>query len=324
MRIIWVHTFNPKIKNSGVFMYEFLRAFELNEDVHIKLFFLGSLSNPVQLGKNLISLVKQRHEYDVIHCQYGSFCSLMCMFLPNKKIVTLRGSDLIRLTIGTWKERLHSRIAGFFTRFSLPKYDRIIVMSNQMKNMLPPKYAMKTSVVTDPIDLTKFTQQDRSSSRKKIFPAFDDNDVLILFTSISRENPIKRFWLAESVVKKLNAINNGIKYKLVSANSFSNEDMKYVFSSADVCLLTSIYEGWPNCIKESLACNTPFVSTDVSDLKDVAIRTKNCFVCKSDVDDLAEKILCSLKMPAEDLRKRIAFLSVDNIRDKLIKEYQSV
>lgn len=40
-------------------------------------------------------------------------------------------------------------------------------------------------------------------------------------------------------------------------------ELRYLYSSADVMLLTSTREGWPNVVLESLACGTPVVSVDV-------------------------------------------------------------
>ncbi|MES2376113.1 MAG: glycosyltransferase [Bacteroidota bacterium] len=322
MKVIWVHTFNPHVKNSGIFMHEFLKSFKSENDIDVELFYLGSLKNIPELFNNIYNLYTRRKEYDIIHCQYGSFCSLACMFLPVKKIVTLRGSDLFQLPVGTIKEKLHSKLAGFFTKVSLNSFNKIIVMSKQMKQMLPLKYASKTVVITDPIDMDKFTENDKQYSRERFFPDFKKSDILILFTSISRKNPIKRFEMAESVVRRLNELDTTLTYRLVSANNFSNDDMKYVFSAVDICLLTSVYEGWPNCIKESLACNTSFVSTNVSDLKDIAIKTNSCFVCDDNIEHLAEKIFVSLRQPKEELRKYIEFLSVDNIKIELMKVYQ--
>lgn len=305
-------------------MHEFLKAFEAEKDIEIELFYLGSLRNIFEVGRNILRLYKTSDQYDIIHCQYGSFCALVCMFLSAKKIVTLRGSDLFKLSEGTIREKLHSSRAVFFTRLALRRYNRIIVMSKQMKRMLPHKYQAKTDVITDPVNLEKFAGQDKSYSRKTYFPDYGPADKLILFTSINSYNPVKRFDLASAAVKRANEIDDQSGYKLVAANNYSNDEMKYVFSAVDICLLTSTHEGWPNCIKESLACDVPFVSTPVSDLKDIAIQTKNCFVCDDNADQIAEKIVLSLKLPSEDLRKRIEFLSVDNIKNELMKVYRAI
>jgi glycosyltransferase involved in cell wall biosynthesis len=39
-------------------------------------------------------------------------------------------------------------------------------------------------------------------------------------------------------------------------------NLRYFYSAADITVLTSHFEGMPRCLMESLACGTPFVSTD--------------------------------------------------------------
>ncbi len=48
--------------------------------------------------------------------------------------------------------------------------------------------------------------------------------------------------------------------------------------ASDVLLLTSYWEGSPNVIKESMACNLPIISVDVGDVKEVISGTFNCFL----------------------------------------------
>lgn len=48
-----------------------------------------------------------------------------------------------------------------------------------------------------------------------------------------------------------------------------HEDLAEVFSAADVSLLTSDREGWPNVILESMACGTPVVATAVHGVPEI-------------------------------------------------------
>jgi glycosyltransferase involved in cell wall biosynthesis len=73
---------------------------------------------------------------------------------------------------------------------------------------------------------------------------------------------------------------------------------------SDLLLLTSTHEGFPNVVKEALASNTPFVATDVSDLKEIAKHTETCYVAKSNAECIASCIVQSLTKTGitEDLR----------------------
>src|SRR2546421_6765317 len=52
-------------------------------------------------------------------------------------------------------------------------------------------------------------------------------------------------------------------------------------------ILTSIDEGSPHVVKETMACNVPVVSTDVGDVSQIISHTRGCSVCPPDPDALA-------------------------------------
>jgi teichuronic acid biosynthesis glycosyltransferase TuaC len=103
------------------------------------------------------------------------------------------------------------------------------------------------------------------------------------------------------------------------------EQMALFVAACDLILCTSETEGWPNSIKEALACNVPFVSTDVSDLRDIAAADSTCRVCTADAAVIASNIcdVLSGKDP-QDLRHHVASMSVDSIAEQMLATYQTV
>ncbi|CAN0573944.1 unnamed protein product [Ectocarpus sp. 12 AP-2014] len=95
-------------------------------------------------------------------------------------------------------------------------------------------------------------------------------------------------------------------------SNIAHEQVCDFMKGMDVLLLTSTHEGWPNVVKEMLALNKPFVSTDVSDLVNIANQTKSCFVCNDDPIELSEALKKSLLAPKEDLRRFVLNFSMDN------------
>ena len=55
----------------------------------------------------------------------------------------------------------------------------------------------------------------------------------------------------------------GVDARLSFLAAMPQTELRYLYSSADVLLLTSTREGWPNVVLESLACGAPVVATDV-------------------------------------------------------------
>jgi teichuronic acid biosynthesis glycosyltransferase TuaC len=322
-KYFWVHSFDKAILNSGVFMHTFYNYLKIEKDLELELFSVGKKNFVFSFFIGYFKLLFLSNKSDVIHVQYGSFSGLICGFLPRKKLLTLRGSDIIPISSGSFMSKIHSLIGVMLTKISLARYDRVIIMSNQMKQYIPIKFHYKVSIIPDPIDLNKFVIKNKLECRKRVFPNIDFSKILVLFTSIDLANPIKRYPLAIESIELLNKVSDN-RYQLVTATSIDNVNMVDVYNAVDICLLTSSHEGWPNCIKEALACNIPFVSTDVSDLNMIASNTKYCFVSKPIVSEIVNNILKINLTDPENLRCQIQFLSLENISLNLQELYNSL
>jgi glycosyltransferase involved in cell wall biosynthesis len=99
-------------------------------------------------------------------------------------------------------------------------------------------------------------------------------------------------------------------------------------NAADVVILTSLWEGSPNVIKEAMACNRPIVSTDVGDVRWIFGDTPGCYVTSNDAVDVAEKIQSALDFSKDQHvtkgRDRLLKLGLnaDHVAVKILKFYQ--
>lgn len=98
-----------------------------------------------------------------------------------------------------------------------------------------------------------------------------------------------------------------------------------LFCEGDISILTSISEGFPYTVLESMSCGVPVVATDVGGVTEAL--DSNCgFICKpKDYKSLGESVVKLLqdetlrKKMGENARKKV----VDNFTiDKFIKEYE--
>ena len=112
-------------------------------------------------------------------------------------------------------------------------------------------------------------------------------------------------------------------------NNIAHNDVPSFISCSNVIILTSTHEGWPNIIKEGLALNVPFVSSNVSDLKTIAVVEESCTVVDEEKDEflfaskLADGILNAIKNENQDLRKHTKEMQIDCAIDHIINIYKN-
>ena len=70
--------------------------------------------------------------------------------------------------------------------------------------------------------------------------------------------------------------------------------MPIYYNAADVILLTSLWEGSPNVIKEAMACNRPIVATDVGDVRWLLGTLQGCFTTGFNGKEIAKKLKLAL------------------------------
>jgi len=317
IKIAWVHNFSNDINNSsGIFMYQLYKSIKSNSNsnIDIELINIGSILNPVNFFIKYFKFKRKFNEFDILHAQYGSGTGFFVSLFSQKKILSLRGSDWYKSPSCTLYEKFHIFLGNLLTRRSIPKYDNVIVMSERMKAELKLRYSdIHVNVISDGLNLNKFYPEKEKENQK----------FRILFSTINKKSPVKRYQLAENSFKLFNK-----KYQnseLIFMSGVSHDKVNSFINSCDVILLTSTHEGWPNIIKEGLACNVPFVSTDVSDLKFLANKTRNCFVCDADEVELSKALerVYLLKNTSDDLRKLSKKFEINKTVNKLLMTYDN-
>jgi glycosyltransferase involved in cell wall biosynthesis len=106
-----------------------------------------------------------------------------------------------------------------------------------------------------------------------------------------------------------------------------HEHPHQLFAEGDVSILTSISEGFPYTVLESMSCGVPVVATDVGGVTEAL--DENCgFICKpKDFEDIGNKVIALLEDKA--LRMKMGFNGrqkvIDNFTvDKFIEAYENV
>jgi len=95
----------------------------------------------------------------------------------------------------------------------------------------------------------------------------------------------------------------------------SEEELVHLYNDAALLAITSRYEGGPRVAFEAGACHTPFVSTRVGILAEVAQHGQHGFFAEN-VKEFSEKIIAMIQDP--ELRERMG----ENFRGLIIGEFE--
>jgi teichuronic acid biosynthesis glycosyltransferase TuaC len=323
LRVLWPHNFNPEILNGQVFLNTAAAGLRARGvDLHLE--FLGNLRSIPNLLRARRRVREISADFDVVHSQYGSACALATAAVDSAPtVLTVRGNDWNVHQGSLNFHYFHTRLARAMTRMAIGSFDAVLGVSRRMSAELarfaPDAYL---DTLPSPIDLEKFVPMDRAQARAQLGePASDEK--WVLFNSLRLHDPVKRYRLAKQAFDTANARRGDLRLRI--ANDLPHAMLPVFAAACDVILCTSETEGWPNSVKEALACNVRFVSTDVSDLRDIAAREPSCRVCAPSALALADGLCAALDAGGTpDLRRYVQDMSLDAGSDRLIQIYETL
>ncbi len=258
-------------------------------------------------------------EFDLIHAHY-SYCGIVGLFqrrLP--LIVSLMGSDLGSILLGNVNYSLRSRIESFSGKFVARFSDFVIVKSEEMAGLIP--FCKRKQVIPNGIDFSHFVPIDKELALSKF--ALPRNKAIVLFACDPKSSR-KNIALAKKAFEILDEHDPG-KYYFWNAWEQNHTMMPFIFNAADVMVFTSLFEGSPNLIKESMACNLPIVSVPVGDVPEMIKETKNCYIVDYDPDSIAEKLHKVLASGSRSNgREKIEYLRLELIALRIEALYKNV
>lgn len=241
---------------------------------------------------------------DLVHAHYG-LSGLFANFQRKVPVVTTyHGSDI------------NESKSFFFSKLSIKLSAYNIFVSDVLKSKADAN--KNSSVIPCGVDLNIFKPIDKLAARKIL--GYNDEEKLILFSS-SFDIKVKNYPLAKSIVEKIHGA------KLIELKGYSRKQVCLLMNSCDAVLMTSFKEGSPQFIKEAMACNSPIVSVDVGDVKEIIENTNSCSVCSNKVNELALKLdAIILNGERTNGRLRLLTLNLDNnkIAEKIIDIYNNL
>lgn len=248
----------------GIFVKEQVESL-IKEGINCDVFFSNGKENgglKVHL-KSIGKIIKKlfHKSYDVIHCHH-SISGLMLL---------LSGGAFINKCILSYQND-PTREFGGKTLFWLlyPFFDRIIV-----KN--PSSFLRYKKVVYLPNGTNSdfFRPMDKDECKKEL--GWDSNKHYILYMDSNKG--IRTQKRHDRYVETINLIRKELdNIESVELCNTPREIIPTYMNACSLHLMTSDFEGSPNSVKECLCCNTPVVSTDVGNVRDMIGDIDGCFV----------------------------------------------
>jgi len=322
IRVLWTHPFAPDRPGAQGFL-DALSAGVRSLGVELELLHLGNLRSVVALLRAQRVVQRVATGFDVVHAQYGSACAFATAGIEGRpKVLSLRGNDWsVHRALGF--HFLHTRLARALTRTALASYDAVLPvslrMAEEVRSVAPHA---RVEAIPTPVALNRFVPHPKAEVRAALgFPGNDEK--WVLFNAVRLDDPVKRYPLARRAFELASAKRPGLRLRV--ATEMPHAEIPALTAACDAILVTSESEGWPNCVKEALACNVPFVTTDVSDLRLIADVEPTCRICPPDPERLAQALCEVLDAgPPPDLRRHVAGMSVEAICTRLVAVYESL
>lgn len=274
-------------------------------------------------GKGIMGYIKQilplkrilkQTQFDVIHAHYALSAYVASLADAKPLVVSLMGSDTKSGIFSMLITRLFHRLFRW----------KLILKSEEMNRLLNFNQAV---IIPNGVNLNLFKPFDRRFDRKKVLRQlnWDADSKHILFAA----NPSrleKNFSLSQKAIDLLKVENLELHY----LDNVPHDEMQVWYNAADLILLTSLWEGSPNVVKEAMACNCPVVATDVGDVRWLFGNTPGYYIADFTPDDVALKITEALAFVEKNGRtkgrERLMELGLDaeSVAKKIIELYHEV
>lgn len=254
--------------------------------------------------------------YDIVHGHYGLWCLVARLQWTAPVVASYWGSDVLVDTTTSGAAQKNAMLVKHISRWLAHKADAVMVKSAEMKIALGAEEAI---ICPDGVNFALFRPMPRAEVRAALGWA-QDRFYILFGNNPGRAE--KDFPLAQASIERLHA--RGIYAELVIANGLPHTQVAQYINASNAVILSSIYEGSPNIVKEAMACNVPVVATNVGDVAQVVGHTRGCKVCPSrDPDALATALEEALLLTGPTTgRADIAHLECSVIAKQVINVYE--
>ena len=221
-------------------------------------------------------VLRERFQFDIIDAHYfypdGVAAVMLAERLGKPAVITARGTDVNLIA--------DHRLPRRWIRWAAERAAGIVAVSEALRARLIDLgiAAKRIRVLRNGVDLELFAPRPHETARRELGLSVDGTVVL----SVGQLVPAKAFELViravapvpeatlvivgdgpETAALRRLAERIGVAGRVRFLGAMPQEKLPAVYSAADVLVLASGREGFPNVLLEALACGTPVVATAV-------------------------------------------------------------
>lgn len=289
-----------------VFTKDQIEGVLATKEIEGEVFFINAREKGIfEYVRVIFSLQKKIKEADIVHAFHGLSLLLVFFIAPQKKIII---SFLNSLENEYGENKILSKPLEIITKKIIHKRN----ITKIFKDKIPPKYDKNSYYLPNGVDTNKFYPMDKLFAKKYLNLDFRKKYILFV-SSKDKHRKQKRYDRFHRVIEILKKDSPDIE-ELVLVNE-TRERVVYYFNAAELHLLTSDFEGSPNSIKESIACNTPVVTTNTGNIERMIKNIENCYISKTfEPEELATYCTYILKRPLMqvEIRKYLFMRGLDS------------
>ena len=255
--------------------------------------------------KNYSKMIKKIKKYkpDLIHAHYGLSGLLANLQRKTPVITTYHGDDINEV-----QNLPFSYICSKLSKENIFVHD-----------VLPKKihYRKNTHLIPCGVNTEIFYPIDKQEARKQL--GLEKNKIYGLFGS-SFDEPVKNYSLAKESISK-----SSFSIELLELKGYKREEVSLLMNAIDFLIVTSHSETGPLVVKEAMCCNTPIVSVDVGDVKDLISDIDGCYIapyCSSTIAKSIDEVV--EKKQRINSRTKILEYSLENIAKRVFNIYYEV
>jgi teichuronic acid biosynthesis glycosyltransferase TuaC len=258
--------------------------------------------------------------FDVVHAHYGHSAAVARLQLGRPLVISYCGDDLLGTPTEDGSMTPRSRLERAVFRQLARAADATITKSAEMATHLPTACRDRNHVIPNGVDMDRFEPLPRSEARRRL--GWKGDERVALFVG-DPALPRKNYQLAEAACARVAEHHPDLRLQV--AQGFAPSDVPVVMSAADVLLMTSLWEGSPNVVKEAMAAELPVVATPVGDVRERLEGVSGTFVADPDPEPMARALLAALdhgRAPAA--REAVSALSLENVGRRVLAVYEQV